>query len=90
MTSKIGMLFLASRSDVLHPRHATYKPSGHTYSHMRQYKREMTLLEVMEIYKKNKSKRVVIYSSGFNVRRMRKKGYQDTQIYFLKSTSNCV
>ena len=52
MTSKIGMLFLASRSGVPHPRHATYEPSDHTYRHMRQYKREMTVLEVMEIYKK--------------------------------------
>ena len=78
MTSKIGMLFLASRSDVPHPRHATSEPSDHTYRHMRQYKREMTVLEVMEIYKKIKSKQVVIYSIGFNGRRMCKKCYQAT------------
>ena len=51
VTYTIGMLFLASRSDVPHPRHATYEPSDHTYGHMGQYKRKMTVLEAMEIYK---------------------------------------
>ena len=41
----------------------------------------------MEIYKKFKRKQVDIYSSGVNSGRMRQKGYQDTQIHFLKSTS---
>ena len=37
--STIGVLFLSSRSDVPHPKHATYEPYEHTYAHMRQYKR---------------------------------------------------
>ena len=44
----------------------------------------------MEIYKKLKIKQVAIYISGFNGGVMRKKGYQATQIYLLKETSNCV
>ena len=59
MTSRIGMLFLASRSDVPHPRHTTYEPSDHTYRHMRHYKREMNVLEVMEIYKKLKASKLL-------------------------------
>ena len=50
----------------------------------------MTVLQAMEIYKKLKIKQVDIYSSGFNGGRMRRKGYQATQIYFLKETRNCV
>ena len=44
VTSKIFMLFLASRSYMSHPINATYEPSEHTYGHMRQYKQEMTVL----------------------------------------------
>ena len=47
MTYKIGMLFLAIRSDVPHPRHGIYELSDHTYRHMRQYKGEMNVLEVI-------------------------------------------
>ena len=45
---------------------------------MGQYKREMNVLEAMEIYKKLKIKEVTIYITGFNGGRMRNKGYQDT------------
>ena len=57
---------------------------------MIQYKLEITILESMEIYKRLKIKQVSMYSSGFNGGRMRKKGYQDTQIDFLKETNSCV
>ena len=39
---------------------------------------------------KFKRNQVTIYISGFNGGRIRKKGYQATQIDFLKATSNCV
>ena len=75
-TSIIGILFLASISDVPHPRHATSEKCEHIDGHMRKYNREMTVLETMEIIKRLRRNQISMYISGFNGGRTSKKVYQ--------------
>ena len=65
VTYKTGMMFLSSRIDVPRPRRGTYDQSNHTYVHMRQYKREITRLESMEISKNFRRKEISINIGGY-------------------------
>ena len=69
------MLFLYSRSDVPHPRHATYEPADHTYGKMRHYKREMAVIEAIGRSQKLRRNQIAMHISNIN--------------WFLNAKTNC-
>ena len=87
LMESIGLLFLVTRSDVLHPRRATSECNEHTYGFWRMLLREFNLEQLIRIVDRSNIRLDAIFESNLVTSRSHTSfsGYQQTFPYFLQA-----